>query len=446
MANERLLYLNGIDGELGGYAHPPRTGSELVPLLAGFQAPAAPRRAAFGIDPHDLEQTGWGVAWPAGQGETVRRVLAPLLERRRGQARGRYLELEVEPGESCADCLERHGVGPGPVEPEVVPYYLLIAAGPETIPFAFQSELAVAYGVGRLDLSHPAKAAEYAARLVAFEERATASPRHAAFFGVEHRDDPLTWLSSEHLTAGLEQRIARANRGWEISTYLRRAADKQSLARLLGGAPHPALLFTASHGLTYSQASPKQATHQGALLCADYPGPEAWDGPIPDHQVFAAHDLAPGTDLAGLVLCSFACFSAGTPRLDPYVDRDPEVLAERPTVAPLARALLARGALGVIGHVDLTFEQSFLWHEAGPQLSAFESLLRAILAGHRLGHAMEYLADRHAQLASRVAAEVRSAQRAETDEEVVRHLQTWAAWEDARNFVLLGDPAARLQL
>lgn len=446
MTGERRIYWNGVDGERGGWARQPTSVSTLLPLLAAFEAPAIPRRVAFGVEADDLAEAGWGVIWPEGVSQEARHALAPLIARRRAQAGRRFLELEMAEGESCWDFLERHGAGPGPVEPGVVPYYLLIAAGPETIPFSFQSELSVAYAVGRLDVGHPEAVADHVGRLLAFEGSGVTSRRHAAFFGVEHRDDPLTWLSAEHLAAGLERRLAPSHRGWAVASYLRHAADKRSLARLLTRGQHPSLLVTASHGLTYSMASLKQATHQGALLCADHPGPEAWDGPIPDHHCFAAHDLADDAELTGLVLCSFACFSAGTPKFDPYADREPEQLMERPMVAPLARKLLRRGALGVIGHVDLTFEQSFFWHQAGPQLGAFESLLRAILAGHRLGHAMDYMAERHNQLAGRVASEIRHAQRCEAEEDVMRHLHTWAAWVDARSFVLLGDPAARLQL
>ena len=446
MSPGSTLYFNGIDGERGGYARAPRTPKELAPFLAGFESPAVPKRVALGIDPDDLAQVGWGVVWPEGRSGERRRVLAPLLERRRGQAGKRFHEFEARDGESPLEFLERYGAGPGPVEPDIVPYHLLLAATPGEIPFAFQSELGISHAVGRLGFERPDEAAEHVRRLVAFEQGPAASPRQAAFFGVEHRDDPLTWWSAEHLVAGLEARVARAHRHWNVSTFLRRAADKPTLRRLLGGGPVPALLFTAGHGLSYGKASSRQATHQGALLCAEYPGPKAWSGAIPDHQLFAAHDLDADADLTGLVMCSFACYSAGTPRLDTYAGCEPVELADRPFVAPLARELLRRGALGVIGHVDLTFEQSFLWYSAGPQLAAFDSLLAAVLAGHALGGAMDFLAARYAQLAARVAAAVRQAQRLDAPVDVLRQLHTWAAYQDARNFVLLGDPAARLKV
>ena len=443
----KRLYLNGIDGESGDYAHAPRSPEAMVSLLADFEAPVVPRPTIFGVESKDLAQAGWAVLWPQETSSQQHEALNPLIELRRRQAQGRFRELEVHPGETPLEFLERHGAGPGPVDPSVMPYHLLLAAGPETIPFSFQNELAISHSVGRLDLGDLESAASYTERLVQFEKRAIESPRHAAFFGVEHRDDPLTWLSSEHLVAELDRRVARRHRGWDIATILRRAATKQALRQVLTSCiSRPSLLFTASHGLFYTHDCPRQATHQGAILCADYPGPKAWQGPIVDRQTFSALDVARDLDLSGMLICNFGCYSAGTPKLDLYEVHKPEVLADQPFVAPLAQAFLRQGALGVIGHVDVTFEQSFLWYRAGAQVSHFESLLAALLAGEPLGAAMDYLAMRHAQLAATVAAEVRRAQRSQSSEETARHLSTWASYEDARNFVLLGDPAARLHV
>lgn len=443
---DHTIYFNGIDSEGGGYARPPRKPEDLRFLLENFEPPALPRRLAFGLDPVDLSTVGWGVLWPQGATEDRRQALEPLLEYRRQQAGNRYFELDVSADESPFQFLERQGTGLGPIDPTRVPYHLLIAASPEEVSFTFQSELGATHSVGRLDAGDLDGMTAYAQRLVDFETAESASPRHAAFFGVEHRDDPLTRLSVEYLVGGLEKKIAWANQAWRVSTYMRHAADKHTLKRLLHDTEQrPALLFTASHGLQCRPGT-RQKAYQGALICSDFPGPKAWRGRLPDEYLFAAHDVPSDLDLSGLVLCSFACYSAGVPRFDSYSESSPKILAERPFVAPLANALLRQGALGVIGHVDVTFEQSFLGSGSNPQLSTFESLISAILAGCPLGHAMDYMASRYAQLAVRIASTVRRAQRWEPDRSPLPAFQTWAAFEDAKNFLLLGDPAARLHL
>ncbi len=440
----KTLSFHGIDGESGEYLLAPRRADEMGSLLAAFTESAAPKRLGHGHAPNDLAAAGWAVIWREGGDPARRAALAPLLELRREQAGARFRELEAYPDETTLDFLARYGAGPGPVNPDRVPYHLLIAATPEEIPFEFQSELACTYSVGRLDLDSPDDDTTYARRLARFETEGV-SPRTAALFGPEHRDDRPTWSSSEHLTQGLDRQLAGAHRNWSVATLLRHAATKTALHEMLHSERPPSLLFTAGHGLRYRKTSDFQATHQGSLLCAEYPGPKVWNGrPMPDEFMFAAGDLDESLDLSGLVTCHFACYSAGTPRFDRFADHEPKELADRPFVAPLAKALLARGALGVIGHVDVTMEGSFLWHDAGPQITAFESLLSAVLDGNRLGHAMEYMADRYAQLAVRVSAAVRRALVSGASPEGLLALAHWAAYEDARNFVLLGDPAGRL--
>lgn len=447
MQHEDFIYFNGIDGETGEYRLAPRPADAMQSLLAAFVDDGAPKRTGYGIDADDLTQAGWGVVWREDGNPSRREALRPLLDHRREQAGPLFRELDAYPDESPLEFLERHGVAPGPSDGKGVPYHLLIAATPEEIPFGFQSGLACSHSVGRLDLDDLADDHAYAQRLVAFETAPERSRRHAAFFGVEHRDDPPTWGATEHLTQGLERSMARAHRDWDLSTLLRHAARKDALSRLLNGGAPPSLLFTSSHGVCYGKTSRNQASRQGALVCADYPGRKAWAGrPMTDAQLFAAHDLADATDLSGMISCHFACYSAGTPRFDRYSQDQGVELAERPFVSALAKGLLKRGAMAVIGHVDLTFEESFLWHDAGPQISTFESLLGSIMAGHTMGFAMEYLYSRYTQLASGILADVRRGLRGEVSSQHLKSLQHWAAYEDARNFMLLGDPAARLKL
>ncbi|MCB1036399.1 MAG: hypothetical protein KDD47_21415, partial [Acidobacteria bacterium] len=257
-----------------------------------------------------------------------------------------------------------------------------------------------------------------------------------------------TRASVEHLVRPLELDIAGKWSRWQVSTLLRGAANKAALAGLLGGGSPPSLLFTASHAVRYPAESPRQATHQGALLSADWPGRRAWQGKgaLPDDFLFSGEDVASGTRLDGLIAFHFACYSAGTPHLDPYHDRAPRVAAAEPFVAHLPKRLLRQGALAVVGHVDVAFEQSFLWYDSDSQPVNFRSALDALMSGAPVGHAMESFTERFSLLGAILAEASWKARRNGSEDEDLKRLRLWSAFQDSRHYLVLGDPAARLSV
>ena len=165
-------------------------------------------------------------------------------------------------------------VGPGPAVPAKVPYYLLIVGSPDAIPYRFQSQLDVQYAVGRLHFDTVDEYANYARSVVKAESGAVKLPREVAYFGVANGNDPSTKLSAEELVQPLRKQMAKKSEEWQHTTILPQSATKAQLTRLLGGDQAPALLFTASHGMSFSLDSPRQLAHQGALLCQVGPAPQ----------------------------------------------------------------------------------------------------------------------------------------------------------------------------
>jgi hypothetical protein len=405
----------------------------------------------FEIDPRNLAESGWGVIFPEGRQDELREALAPLLALRKSQAgslrENRYRELVYFAGESKARFLARHGAGPGPADPDKLPYYLLIAADPSEVSFGFQYQIDVQYAVGRLDFAKMEEYARYAESVVAAEQGSLAASRQVSFFGVANPGDDATEMSLHNLVEPLAARISHDRPRWSVETVLGPQATKAALTERLGGGRTPALLFTASHGLGFDPADPRHLPHQGALLCQDWPGREAWRGPIPADHYLAGDDVADSASPAGLIAFFFACYGAGTPPFDSFaVDEERRRIANESFVARLPQRLLGHprgGALAVVGHVDRAWTFSFDWPESGEQLQVFESTLGRLLEGYPVGAAMEYFNQRYAELFTDLreqAEEVRWG----AQPDFLSLADLWTAAHDARSYVVLGDPAVRL--
>lgn len=405
----------------------------------------------FQVDPRNLAETGWGVIFPEDRREELRDALEPLLSLRRSQAgriaENRYRELIHRRGESKARFLARHGVGPGPVDADRLPYYLLIVASPDEISFRFQYQLDVQYAAGRLCFATPDEYARYAESVVAAETGFVAPARRVSFFGFSHPDDPATELSLQSLVEPLAARTSRDRQDWPVETVFGPEASKAALLERVGGSRTPSLLFTAGHGLLFNSSDPRQSRHQGALLCQDWPGPKAWRGKIPSDHYLAGDDIADSASPAGLIAFFFACYGAGTPLYDSFLtEAELRQIAPESFVARLPQRLLGHpkgGALAVVGHVDRVWGFSFDWPQSGAQLQVFESALERLLEGYPVGAAMEYFNQRYAELYTDLAEE-REEVRWGASPDFMSLSDLWTAAQDARSYVVLGDPAVRL--
>ncbi len=461
------LILNGINAT---------TGESLLPALSAEQVSRLARGEAwegdhltelkdwneliredhmdvrFGIDSWKLDEAGWGVIFAHGCDPGIREALVPLLDLRRAQAapvhEHYYRELVYRPGESKPRFLARHGVGAGPADPEKLPYYLLLVGSPEEISFPFQYQLDLQYAVGRVYFETTEEYAHYAETVVAAESGRIARPRRASFFGVSNPDDGATRRSLRHLVEPLAEWMAGQDGGWTVERVLGEAATKPALAALLGGAPPPALLFSASHGVGFDPDDARQLSHQGALLCQDWPGPKTWKRPVPPDHYLAADDISQSASPAGLIAFHFACYGAGTPQLDSFAHRDPKrrQIAPYSFLARLPQRLLAHprgGALAVVAHVDRAWSYSFDWPRAGEQLQVFESTLGRLMEGYPIGAAMEYFNQRYAELSSDLSWELQEVGYGGRPD-FIGLSGMWTANNDARSYVVLGDPAVRL--
>lgn len=487
ITHEDLLYFNGINASTGNYGLPPMRGEELAEFIKGVKKPENfdELEARYktkdirkygvkeGVDPSNLAEAGWGVIFPTGFNPAIKEALQPLLDWRKSQAtqiKNRYRCYDGQesgpngellepyyPDESKSDFLGRNGVGFGPADPDKVPYYLLLVGSPQEIPYEFQYHLDVQYAVGRIHFDTIEAYANYAQSVVAVEKGQVKLPRQVTFFGTKNGDDEATRLSSAYLIQPLLDKL-KSETTWTFDACLGEQASKTQLSQLLGGDKTPALLFTASHGAEFDLGDSHQIPHQGALICQEYPGPKEWKArhggnwsPLTQDVYFAGDDLSSDKSLLGLLAFFFACYGAGTPQEDEFYEQafsQPKAIAPYPFVAQLPMKLLSHprgGALAAVGHVERAWAYSFLWPDAGSeaQTVAFESTIKALLAGKTIGVAIEYFNEKYAEY-STVLTDTLKKVKAGKQVSPYKLANLWTANNDSRNFVIIGDPAVRL--
>jgi hypothetical protein len=264
------------------------------------------------------------------------------------------------------DWYRRHQVAAGTFAAEVVPYFLLLAGPPTAIPFDFQYLIGVEYAVGRLAFDRPEEYAQYARSVVAYETApAVGSRREIVYWGTCHPGDPATNLSASLLLeplargvpggAGAVKEPIHAKVGYARKLYSGDEAVRDVLLGTLHADKPPAVLFTASHGISVKSGRTNQVTDNGGLLCQDWPG----FGSVKREHYLAAADVPDDANVSGLVAFFFACFGGGTPDADRSCSTGPfssnSSRGKRAAPSPSRRSVRGSGA---IGNISSTFGAS----------------------------------------------------------------------------------------
>ena len=468
-AADSHFHLNGVDALTGGPLRDAQSMERVVALAeAEFKGTARSDREElkalsdlkrtpnYGLDVDKLNDPGvarWGVILAAGEDPAIRQALQPLIDLRASQMGSEPKWFEVDPETTALQFLRDNGVERGLGAVKSVPYYLLIASDPGKISFRFQMELNTEYATGRLDFDSSDGYGAYAEQLVKYETgQAVSNAREAVFWAPERSVDPSTSKSAplliQPLYDQLDPQLEFAKRLFRGGQDLpdSKPATKEGLRSILSGPRRPALLFTASHGLGYKEPYPGQTEQQGALMCQEY----VWNSKIDSSQWYGANDLIEdGGDLHGLVHFAFACFGAGTPQHDDYgqPDAPAAMIANQPFVAALPRAMLCHGALAFVGHVEMAWGYSFMADQPNglTPLEAFRRGLHRILAGDPIAHALRDQYDRGVHLSSSLLEQI-AFQHRKAPVSPATLVRMWIERNDARAYVLIGDPAARLRV
>ena len=345
--NKKLFYFNGINAENGTYLlSPTKDAFNLAnkecdvgkaAALAMFWSQKPKAGLPYGLDPRVVADVGWGIVFHRDEKKAVVHACKKLIElRSKGVPENKLKILQYIEGDTVPDWLARMGLGLGDLDPERVPYYLLVVGDPRLIPFSFVQQLALHYSVGCLHFDKPAAYEQYIANVQASEKMpaSTRGPRLRIF---APSNDPATELTCEHLAQELLTRLGAHAQGSELLAH---NATKDRLLKVLGSSSFE-VLFSASHGLGYPIGDPRQYSCQGALLCQDWPGNGA---PQTEHFI-SAGDIASDFDLLGKVVFCFACFSSGTPDEDRFLHLggiEPPRIAPNSFYSSLNKRLLSK--------------------------------------------------------------------------------------------------------
>jgi hypothetical protein len=461
-----LVACNGIDGTTGTYAVDPVPLSVIADLARrriGLPESLPPDSTTRGVDFHlssvmsDLSEMGWGVIFARDTPASVRTALRPLLARREDQAGRLFKVFDFDTAsDTFQKWLARHGVAPGDREETRVPFYLLLVGSPASIPFEFQYLLDIEYAVGRVAFDTAAEYEAYARAVVDYERaQARLAEREIVYWGPRHDGDKATELSADCLLdplangSGTARTVAEVRR-FRATQHIAAQGTKANLLDALhrgGQRRPPAVLFTASHGLSWPAHHARHTSGQGALLCQEW---ERFTPVEPEHCVTGA-DVGTDACVHGLVVFSFACFSAGTPAVDNFRKHraaSPAKIADQPFISALPRRLLAHpngGALAIIGHVDRAWGFSIRPPGVGARVQPFRNSLSLIMQGLPVGLATTDFSQRYAALCANLLTSLDgldATRSAPSDRELAI---AWIERNDAQNYVLLGDPAARLR-
>lgn len=408
------------------------------------------------VDVRDPRAAGWTFLVNADDPDRDALVDAvrPLAEHRRMPDPSKPLQFRM--GDDWFEWLLENYSS---LDMSAVPHYVLTLGGPDLVPFQFQALLDAAASVGRVQLT-PDELRAYADKLIRLESAPDPVPeKRAVVFAPDYGMRPdgqfdATYFSREYMAKPLDGYV-RDKLGFETVAFLGEPAVKSALVEALGGAP-AALAYTASHGLgAPDQTLEVQQRMNGAICCqrsATDTGTRDW--------LFSAEDVPDEPFLEGGVLFQFACFGYGTPAESDFMHwlGEPELNGTADFVAALPKRLLAhpRGPVAFIGHVDTAWLHGFddpddphivePWNQ---RMSPFVQAVNSLLRVEPVGRALTDMNTRYSATNAILTGtwdRIRRGKVEETPEFWTRLATTFITRSDAQNYMLFGDPGARIRI
>jgi len=412
-------------------------------------------------DPDALDGVGWAILYGSAVSDGIKKKLKPLIDHRRGQVGNDALFKIFDgpdayaSGDTVVSWLAKNGknVANARVDPNAgVPYYVLIVASPEDVPFDFQFGLDLHWAVGRVWFDNEEDFGRYAESVVAYETAGSVpTSRQLTVFSPRNGQDAAMNLLCDKLAAPMLQPTATkppfgAQQKFRPQSFIGDPATRETLDRIwrgkIPGGP-PAVLFTGSHGMAFFSGDVRQTAEQGAIVCGDWAGVD----PPKASTYCAAKDVPADAHVHGMIHILFACYGAGWPKYDTYSEMAERhsLVAPAPAMSRLPQRLLAHpngGALAVMAHVDRAWSSSYCSKDIS-RIEGFRTVMNRLMSGKRVGNAIDAWNENWAFISADLVQEMRNFEEGFGDRIKLKNL--WITRDDARNYIVFGDPAVQLR-
>jgi hypothetical protein len=408
------------------------------------------------MDIGDPIQAGWTflVSKEDPQRTEIIEVLKPLAQHRGMENPSVPLVFGGESEDNWGDWLQENYFALE-LEGKKVPQYVLMVGGPELLPFRLQSLMDVVANVGRLDFGNLDQLKQYVQKVIRLE---TASDpvvkKEVILFAPDGGSNDPTYFSREYMVKPLNDHI-KQQYNFETTALMGADATKTKLLKAMRGA-RPAFVYTASHGLgLIGEPIDQQKKYNGAICCQS-------NGALTLNELFCADDVPMNEPfLEGSVLFQFACFGYGTPARSDYthwLENHPEKYTDVDFVAELPKRLIAhpRGPIAYMGHLDTAFLHGFTnqndpyiierWHS---RIQPFVHVIDQLLEVQPSGLAMDDMNKKFSIsniMINSIYDRLKRGTFNWTPDTQRRFVDTWIIRSDAQNYMVFGDPAARLRI
>lgn len=383
----------------------------------------------------------------------IESALAPLAEHR-GMGETSPLVFNGEPEEDWHDWMQEHYFGLE-LDGKKRPHYVLIAGGPDQIPFHFQALFDSAASVGRVDFDTIGDLQAYVEKILRHERApAPTAAREALFFATDGGPGDATHFSRRFMADPLARHVRKSCRFPTRTSIADEATKKQFLDE--ARQRKPALVYTASHGM----AAPKERLEvqkrvNGGICC------QHTKGDAREEWLITADDVDVNQPfLEGSVFFQFACFGYGTPAESDFRHwlGGAALNSSASFVAALPKKLLAhpRGPIAFIGHVDTAWlhgfddpENPYLVDRWSSRIAPYKKAIEILLACQPAGLAMSDMNKRfdYANAELTLTFDRMMRRRLEITPALHKRLaNTFIFRSDAQNYMVFGDPAVSLRI